>query len=72
MKAIIEFDLPEDQQVYEHSVKATSAFIALKDITTFLKHRYKHEEQSVKEYKELELIKDKVHEIIYDDNELIL
>lgn len=43
MKAILEFNLPEDAQEFEQASKATSLYVILEDILNYLRNTVKHE-----------------------------
>ncbi len=44
MKAILEFNLPEDQEYWDMAVKAREMAYALNDIRNYLRGRVKYEE----------------------------
>jgi len=42
MKAILEFDLPEEQEDFENTIVASKVFLALWEYDQWLRNQYKH------------------------------
>jgi hypothetical protein len=59
MKAILEFNLPEDNYEYKKAVNADKYFTALEDIYQLLRTKVKYAEKTEAE--------DKVYNEVYDD-----
>lgn len=69
MKAIIEYELPHDEEQFELAQKSGDMYAALWDMGEFLRQRYKHTEPpSDAVDKELEAIKDEFYRILNDRN----
>jgi len=64
MKAIFEFNLPEDQHDFEFATQGGSMYSALWDISQELRKMTKYDELSDEEWKIAEKIKKKFHEIL--------
>lgn len=58
MRAILEFNLPEDRYEYKNAAKGTKYLMALEDIYTTLRNKVKYAEKTEAE--------DKVYNEIYD------
>jgi len=72
MKAILEFDLPEDKEEFEASSKAVDWSILAWDIDQYIRNRLKYQTEkldtsSAKE--ELELLRNELH-VLMEDSEL--
>ena len=72
MKAILEFDLPEDKEEFEAASKAVDWSILAWDIDQYIRNRLKHQTEkldtsSAKE--ELELLRNELH-VLMEDSEL--
>ena len=70
MKAILEFNLPEDKEEFEVASKAMDWSILAWDIEQYIRNRLKYqteklETSSAKE--ELELLRNELHELMYDN-----
>ena len=68
MKAKLTFDLPEDKYEWENAIRADAMYAALWDISQDLRKLWKYEELSEEEWKMVERIRDKFHEILSDHN----
>jgi len=64
MKAILEFNLPEDQHDFELAAQGGSMYSALWDISQELRQMTKYEELSYEEWKIAERIRVKFYEIL--------
>ena len=71
MKATLEFNMPEDQVEFDFAVHGGKMYSALWDISQELRAIWKHEELSNEEFKMVERIRDKFHEIL-DDHQIKL
>ena len=71
MKAILEFNLPEDQHDFDFAVQGSKMYSALWDISQELRKLWKYEELSDEEFKMVERIRDKFYEIL-DENQIKL
>ena len=70
MKAILEFDLPEDKEEFEAASKAMDWSILAWDIDQYIRNRLKYQTEkldtsSAKE--ELELLRNELHELMEDN-----
>jgi len=68
MKAILEFNLPEDKYEWENAIRADAMYLALWDLSQELRTLWKYEELSDDEWKMVERIRDKFHEILSEHN----
>lgn len=68
MKAILEFNLPDDQHEFEFATQGGSMYVALWDISQELRRITKYEELSDEEWKIAEKIKEKFYEILSEHN----
>ena len=70
MKAILEFELPEDQQEYEMTVDATKMYSALWDIKQLIRSKLKYNSDSLTdiELRQWEIIQDEFYCILNDQN----
>lgn len=67
----MEFNLPEERHEYESAYYGVNFQIALDEILTYMRRRYKHEEPESEEiYKYHELVADKLIEICKDNGVL--
>lgn len=64
MKAILEFNLPDEEYTYEHSMKGVNYRIALDEIDEFLRKRLKYEELSETEYHLIDNIRTELRSIL--------
>ena len=72
MKGILEFNLDDsaDMEAYMRAVKSTKLAIALWDMDQYLRGKIKHapDSMSEEEYKALQETRDKLREIMSDNN----
>jgi hypothetical protein len=61
MKAILEFNLPEDKQEFELATKASKMYCTLWDLDQWLRSEIKNKD------KELDDVRDKLRELMYDN-----
>jgi len=67
MKAILEFDLPKDKEVFEVAAKATDWAILVWDIDQYIRSRLKYQSEKLRSGKEeLELIRYELHNLLED------
>jgi len=71
MKAIIEYNLPDDQFEFESAVKSTKMFFALTEIKDELRAIWKYEELKENQFEMVERIREKFFEIL-QENEINL
>lgn len=71
MKAKLTFQLPEDQAEFDLAIQGSKMYSALWDISQELRQIWKYEELKDEEFKMVERIRDKFHEIL-DDNQIRL
>ena len=71
MKAILEFNLPDDQHEFDLAIQGSKMYVALWDISQELRTLWKYEELSDEEFKIVERIRDKFYEIL-DENQIKL
>ena len=71
MKATLEFNMPEDQVEFDFAVQGSKMYSALWDISQELRTLWKYEELSDEEWKMVERIRNKFHEIL-DENQIKL
>ena len=71
MKARLTFNLPEDQAEFDFAVQGSKMYSALWDISQELRQLWKYEELKDDEFKMVERIRDKFHEIL-DENQIKL
>jgi hypothetical protein len=64
MKAIIEFNLPEDQHEYDIAVKSNAMYNALWDVNTMLRKYYKYSELPSGQLEIVEAIREEFFEIL--------
>lgn len=67
MKAILEFNLPEDKEEYEMTINASKYYLALWGIKQELRKQLKYAELSEQEYEIYEKVSDKFYEILGDN-----
>lgn len=73
MKAILEFNLPEEQDDFEVASKAYRYKISLEDFDNYLRARLKYEDISdEKIYECIENIRNKLHEILNENDASVL
>lgn len=70
MKAIIEFNLPEDQEEYEMANNASKMYMALWDIKQLLRSTLKYNPTglSSKELEQWEAMREEFFEILYNND----
>ena len=71
MKAVLKFNLPDDQHEFDMAVQGGKMYLALWDISKELRTLWKYEELSEEEWNMVERIRDKFYEIL-DDNQIKL
>ena len=71
MKAIIEYNLPEDQFEFDNAVKSMKMWHALNEIKDELRRIYKYEDLKENEFEMVERIREKFFEIL-QENEINL
>lgn len=71
MKTIMEFNLPQDQIEFDLAIQGSKMYSALWDISQELRQLWKYEQLSDAEFKMVERIRDKFHEIL-DENQIRL
>ena len=69
MKAILEFNLPDDKNEWENAMRADAMFCALFDLSQELRTMWKYQQyQTEEEYAIVETIRDKFYEILNQNN----
>ncbi len=68
MKAVLEFNLPEEQQEFNQASNAVNYLVALEDFSQYIRGRIKYEENPEVIKKELDIIWGKFFEILADNN----
>jgi hypothetical protein len=68
MKAILEFNLPEDQSDFELAVKALDMRIALDSIREYLRGKVKYDTQDDKKWEAYDEVYEQFYEIINNYN----
>lgn len=68
MKAILEFNLPDEDAEFYCATKGTAMLNALWDINQELRKLYKYEELNEDEWKIVEKIRDSFNEILNDND----
>jgi hypothetical protein len=71
MKAIIEYNLPDDQFEFDNAVKSMKMWHALNEIKDELRRIYKYEDLKENEFEMVERIREKFFEIL-QENEINL
>ena len=71
MKAILEFNLPDDQNEFDLAIQGSKMYLALWDISQELRTLWKYEELNEDEWNMVERIRDKFYEIL-DENQIKL
>jgi hypothetical protein len=66
MKAILEFDLPEDYHEYKMANKANDMHSVLWDFNQWLRSKIKYHELSDEKYETLQECGDKLYELLTD------
>ena len=68
MKAILEFDLPDDQHEFELAIQGAAMYSALWDISQELRTMTKYEELNEAEWNIAERIREKFYDILSENN----
>ena len=70
MKAILEFNLPDDQHEYAMATQGSAMHSVLWDMDQWLRRqtKYAHEDMSEDTYKAFELCREQLREFINDNN----
>lgn len=68
MKAILEFNLPEDKNEWDNAVNANNMYCAIWDIRQEIRRVWKYGELTEGEFEIVQQIYDKVNEIINENN----
>ena len=67
MKAILEFDLPEDKEEFEAASKAVDWALLVWDIDQYIRNRLKYQTEKLdtsSAIEELELLRNELHELM--------
>lgn len=69
MKAILEFDLPDDKEEYDNSINGAKWRIVVEDLDNWLRTntKYASDEVPTQYLKGLEDVRDKIREITFDN-----
>jgi len=70
MKAILEFDLPEDKEEFEAASKAVDWALLVWDIDQYIRNRLKYQTEKLdtsSAIEELELLRNELHELMEDN-----
>jgi hypothetical protein len=67
MKAVLKFNLPDEQHDFDLAIQGGKMYSALWDISQELRAIWKYEELSDEEFKMVERIRDKFYEILGDN-----
>lgn len=69
MKAILEFNLPEDREEHTMAIRGHEAFIALNEIIERFRALDKYENELITDEKiSISVVRDEIHNIISDRN----
>ena len=68
MKAILEFNLPDDQEYWDMAVKAREMAYALNDIRNYLRSRVKYEEMPADKWETCDEIYQEFFRLIEQNN----
>ena len=66
MKAILEFDLPEDREEWEMARRSEDIYLALWDTFTYLRGQYKHSDPEMFPADDIDKIYARFREILTD------
>ena len=66
MKAILEFNLPEEQHEHQDALRGSEWKWAISDLVEYLRSQIKHGENSAEEYRTFERVRDRMTEILND------
>jgi hypothetical protein len=75
MKAILEFNLPEDQEEFNNAIKANDYLSAIQEFKKYLRTHYKYEtslinenqQPSEEEFRVVKIIYHKFHQIVNEN-----
>ena len=69
MKAILEFNLPDDQHEFDLAIQGSKMYLALWDLSQELRSMWKYQAYNTEEeYAIVETIRDKFYEILQEHN----
>lgn len=68
MKAILEFNLPDDKHEWDNAINADNMYCVIWDIRQEIRRVWKYGELSEEQFTIVEQIYDKVNEIINENN----
>ena len=68
MKAILEFNLPDDQQEFDLAVKAREMSHALNDVRNYLRSRVKYEEMPAEKWETCDEIYQEFYRLLEQNN----
>jgi hypothetical protein len=68
MKAILEFNLPDDQSNFDLALQSANMYSSLHEIEQEIRRLWKYEELSEEQFKIVEQIRDKFNEILIENN----
>ena len=68
MKAILEFNLPEDQEYFDMAIKGREMAYALNDIRNYLRSRVKYEEMPAEKWETCDEIYQEFFRLIEQNN----
>lgn len=64
MKAILEFNLPEEQHEHQDALHGAEWKWALAEVVDYLRNQIKHADNSAEEYRTFERVRDRLTEIL--------
>lgn len=64
MKAILEFNLPEDQHEHQDALRGWEWKWALTEVVDYLRNQIKHTDNSADEYRAFERTRERISEIL--------
>lgn len=69
MKAILEFDLPEEKDEFRHATEGVKWFIFAHDFDQYMRSQLKYNDKLTnEEYKAIQSVRDKFYELLNEDN----
>jgi hypothetical protein len=68
MKAILEFNFPQDQEEFDMAVKSRDMAYALKDIRNYLRNRVKYEEMPAEKWETCDEIYQEFFRLLEQNN----
>ena len=68
MKALLEFNLPEDDEDFYMCVNANKSFVILQEMSNLFRRRWKHEECKTSGAEEFEAIRQEFFNFVQDQN----